>query len=53
MNPISVTGGPLVNLSGQVVGVNAAGARHGLDVAAFAIPVSTALAVAGRNDKRG
>jgi S1-C subfamily serine protease len=47
------SGGPLVNLSGQVVGVNAIGTRHGVDVTAFAIPVNTALAVAGRIDKRG
>jgi S1-C subfamily serine protease len=47
------TGGPLVNLSGQVVGVDTVGTRHGVDVTAFAIPINTALAVADRIDKRG
>jgi S1-C subfamily serine protease len=45
------TGGPLVNLSGQIVGVDAAGTRHGVDVTAFAIPVNRALAVADRIDE--
>lgn len=45
------TGGPLVNLSGQIVGVDAVGTRHGVDVTAFAIPVNRALAVASQIDK--
>ena len=40
------TGGPLVNLSGQVVGINVGGAGSGLRAKGFAIPVNRALAVA-------
>ncbi len=40
------TGGPLVNLSGQVVGINVGGAGSGLHAKGFAIPVNRALAVA-------
>jgi S1-C subfamily serine protease len=40
------TGGPLVNLSGQVVGINVAGAGSGLHHTGFAVPMNEALAVA-------
>jgi S1-C subfamily serine protease len=40
------TGGPLVNLSGQVVGIDVGGAGSGLHAKGFAIPVNRALAVA-------
>jgi S1-C subfamily serine protease len=40
------TGGPLVNLSGQVVGINVAGAGSGLPHTGFAVPMNEALAVA-------
>jgi S1-C subfamily serine protease len=43
-------GGPLVNLSGQVVGIDVAGAGGGLHSAELAIPVNQALAVAKRID---
>jgi S1-C subfamily serine protease len=39
-------GGPLVNLSGQVIGVNVAEAGNSLHSTGFAIPVNKALAVA-------
>jgi S1-C subfamily serine protease len=42
------TGGPLVNLSGQAIGINVAGTGSGLRHAGFAIPIDTALAVAKR-----
>ena len=38
--------GPLVNLSGQVVGINVAGAGSGLHHTGFAVPMNEALAVA-------
>jgi S1-C subfamily serine protease len=44
--PGQETGGPLVNLSGQVVGINVAGAGSGLHAKGFAIPINRALAVA-------
>lgn len=40
------TGGPLVNLSGQAVGINVAGAGSGLRHTGFAVPMNEALAVA-------
>jgi S1-C subfamily serine protease len=39
-------GGPLVNLSGQVVGIDVAGVGSGLHHAGLAIPINEALAVA-------
>ena len=42
------TGGPLVNLSGQAVGINVAGAGSGLHHTGFAVPIDEALAVAKR-----
>ena len=44
--PGQETGGPLVNLSGQVVGIDVGGAGSGLHAKGFAIPVNRALAVA-------
>lgn len=40
------TGGPLVSLSGQVVGIDVGDAGSGLHVKGFAIPIDRALAVA-------
>jgi S1-C subfamily serine protease len=45
-------GGPLVNLSGQVVGIDVAGAGTGLHRAGLAVPVNEALAVAKLIDAR-
>ena len=42
------TGGPLVNLSGQVIGINVGGTGSGLHHTGFAVPIDTALAVATR-----
>lgn len=42
------TGGPLVNLSGQAIGINVAGAGSGLHHTGFAVPINEALAVAKR-----
>ena len=39
-------GGPLVNLSGQVIGLDVAGWARGVDATGYAIPVNSALAVA-------
>jgi S1-C subfamily serine protease len=44
--PSQETGGPLVNLSGQVVGIDVGGAGSGLQAEGFAIPINRALAVA-------
>lgn len=44
--PRQGTGGPLVNLSGQVIGIDVGGAGSGLHARGFAIPVNRALAVA-------
>ncbi|HTT50512.1 MAG TPA: trypsin-like peptidase domain-containing protein [Streptosporangiaceae bacterium] len=46
VRPGQETGGPLVNLSGQVVGIDVGGAGSGLHAKGFAIPVNRALAVA-------
>jgi S1-C subfamily serine protease len=40
------TGGPLVNLSGQAIGINVAGTGSGLHHTGYAVPIDTALAVA-------
>ena len=45
-------GGPLVNLSGQVVGIDVAGTESGLHSTGFAIPVNEALAVAKQIDAK-
>jgi S1-C subfamily serine protease len=42
------TGGPLVNLSGQAIGISVAGTGSGLHHTGFAVPIDTALAVARR-----
>jgi S1-C subfamily serine protease len=42
------TGGPLVDLSGQAVGINVAGTGSGLHYSGFAVPINEALAVAKR-----
>jgi S1-C subfamily serine protease len=39
-------GGPLVNLSGQVIGLDVAGSARGVNVTGYAIPIKSALAVA-------
>ena len=44
--PGEETGGPLVNLSGQAIGINVAGAGSGLHHTGFAVPMNQALAVA-------
>ena len=44
--PGEETGGPLVNLSGQAIGINVAGAGSGLHHTGFAVPINEALAVA-------
>lgn len=40
------TGGPLVNLSGQVIGVDLAGAGQGLRSTGYAMPINRALMIA-------
>lgn len=45
-------GGPLVDLSGQVIGVDVAGSGHGLAINGFAIPINQALAIAKQIDTR-
>lgn len=44
--PAQETGGPVVNLSGQVVGIDVGGAGGGLHAKGLAIPINRALAVA-------
>lgn len=44
--PGEETGGPLVNLSGQTVGINVAGTGSGLHYTGFAVPINEVLAVA-------
>jgi S1-C subfamily serine protease len=44
--PGEETGGPLVNLSGQAIGITVAGAGRGLHCTGFAVPINEALAVA-------
>jgi S1-C subfamily serine protease len=44
--PEQETGGPVVNLSGQTVGINVGGTGGGLHASGFAIPINRALAVA-------
>jgi S1-C subfamily serine protease len=45
-------GGPLVNLSGQVVGIDVAGAGNSLHSVGFAIPINEALTVARQIDAK-
>jgi len=46
VQPGEETGGPLVNLSGQVIGIDVAGAGSGLHHVGFAVPINEALTVA-------
>jgi len=47
---VSEIGGPLVNLTGQVIGITVAGAGTGLDINSYAMPVNQALAIARQID---
>ena len=42
----SAIGGPLVDLSGRVIGITVGGWGSGLHIVGYAIPINTALAVA-------
>jgi S1-C subfamily serine protease len=44
--PEQETGGPVVSLSGQVVGITVGGAGSGLHAKGFAVPINRALTVA-------
>jgi S1-C subfamily serine protease len=44
--PGASAGGPLVNLSGQVVGIDLSGSAHGAAVTSYAVPINEALQVA-------
>jgi S1-C subfamily serine protease len=44
----SVLGGPLVDLNGRVIGITIGGSGSGLSITGYAIPINTALAVAGQ-----
>jgi S1-C subfamily serine protease len=44
----SAIGGPLVNLEGQVIGIDVGDSGNGLHIIGYAIPINTALAVATR-----
>ena len=44
--PGQSAGGPLVNLSGQVIGIDLTGSAHGASITSYAIPINEALAVA-------
>jgi S1-C subfamily serine protease len=46
--PGQETGGPLVNLSGQVVGIDVAGTGTGLQTRGFAVPIDQVLSIARR-----
>ncbi len=50
--PATEIGGPLVNLNGQVIGINVAGGGSGLAVTGYAMPINTALADAAQIDAR-
>ncbi len=41
-------GGPLVNLSGQVVGIELTGSAHGARITSYAVPINQALTIARR-----
>jgi S1-C subfamily serine protease len=49
---VQETGGPLVNLSGQAVGIDLAGAGSGLHSAELAMPIDTAISVARQIDAK-
>jgi S1-C subfamily serine protease len=44
--PGQSAGGPVVNLSGQVVGIDLSGSAHGASVTSYAVPINKALQVA-------
>ncbi len=46
----SAIGGPLVDLSGRVIGITVGGYGSGLHIVGYAIPINTALAVATQID---
>jgi S1-C subfamily serine protease len=48
--PSAIGGGPLVSLTGQVIGIIVGGYGSGLHIVAYAIPINTALADAARMD---
>jgi S1-C subfamily serine protease len=50
LTPAAYAGGPLVNLTGHVIGVDVAGTGHRVGADMLAIPINTALAVATRID---
>jgi S1-C subfamily serine protease len=50
--PGEEVGGPLVNLSGQAIGITVAGTGSGLHYTGFAVPIDEALAVAKRIQAR-
>ena len=50
--PGQETGGPLVDLSGQVIGIDLVGTGSGLHNVGYAVPVNQALAVARSIDRR-
>jgi S1-C subfamily serine protease len=50
--PGEEVGGPVVNLSGQAVGIDVAGAGSGLHNIGFAVPIDRALAVASQIDAK-
>ena len=47
----SAIGGPLVDLSGRVIGITVGGWGSGLHIVGYAIPINTALAIATRIDQ--
>lgn len=50
--PGEEVGGPVVNLSGQAVGIDVTGAGSGLHNVGFAVPIDKALAVASQIDAK-
>jgi S1-C subfamily serine protease len=50
-NMPSAIGGPLVDVSGRVIGITVGGWGSGLHIVGYAIPINTALAVATQIDK--
>ena len=47
------TGGPLVNLSGQVIGIDLAGAGSSLKSTGYAVPINEALVAARQMQASG
>jgi S1-C subfamily serine protease len=50
--PTTEIGGPLVDLTGRVIGIMIAGTGSGLHVSGYALPINQALAVASQIDAR-